>query len=217
MSIFSDIENIEQKVVGWFKSVPKEAQDVLTATNNFLNVVKNLSTSATGETIITLAEAFFPAVTGLVSGAEAILADLTGLTAETPGQLLLTAAQKAASLTGASQVAAYTNIATAIASTANSAVKGNLTPQQIVSVIQLVHNPNTLGTTVTAAPAVSPSSPQQGATGISPQSGAIGGNNNAVVHEDDVRSGSVPIPVNTAYINPQGASEAPVSPNEPAV
>lgn len=141
MSIFTDIENV---VVDFFRKVPQEAQDVLTASNKFLNTVKVLSTSATGQTIIDLVEAFFPGVAGIVTGAEAILATLLGLTAETPGQLLLQATQKAASLTGTAKVAAFSNIATAIAATANDLKGGSLTPQQIISSNQLVHDPNVL-------------------------------------------------------------------------
>jgi hypothetical protein len=146
MSIFTDITTIEQKVVTFFKgTVETDASKVLTASNNFLNIVKTLSTSATGETIITLGEAFFPGFAGVVSGAEGILSELLGITSETPGQVLLQAAQKAGSLTGATaKVAAFTNIATAIASAANDASKGTLTPQQIVSVLPLVHAPDVL-------------------------------------------------------------------------
>jgi len=149
-NIFQTIENT---IAGWFSKAPQEVQDVLTATNKFLNTVKVLSTSATGQTIIDLAEAFFPAATGIVSGAETILSDLLGITSENPGQLLLQAAQKAASLTGAAQVAAYSNLATAVASAANMATGGTLTPQQIVSVQQLVHNPSVLSTPTAVTPA----------------------------------------------------------------
>jgi hypothetical protein len=162
-NIFQDIENIGLDVASWFKKAPQEAQDILTASNKFLNTIKVLSTSAPAQTILDLAEAFFPAITGVVSGAESILSQLIGITAQTPGQLLLQASQKAASLTGAAQVAAYNNIATAIASAANDASNGTLTAQQIVSVIQLVHNPSTLGITAPVAPTSPIQAPQSGA------------------------------------------------------
>lgn len=146
MSIWSDIANVEQKVVNFIKGIPQEGQDILSATNKFLNIVKVLSTSATAQTIIDIAEAFFPASTGIINGVEAVLAELLGLTAETPGQLLLQAAQKANAMTGIAKVTALGNIATVIASTANDLTKGTLTPQQIASVVQLVHNPAVLDT-----------------------------------------------------------------------
>lgn len=144
MNIF---ETIEQDIIGFFHKIPQEAQDVLTVSNKFLNTVKVLSTSATGQTVIDLAEAFFPAATGIVSGAEAILSKLIGFTAETPGQLLLQATQKAATLSGVAKVAAYTNIAVAVAQTANDVKGGTLTPQQIISAVQLVHSPGVMSGT----------------------------------------------------------------------
>lgn len=149
MNIFQDLETIGQNILNFFKKVPQEAQDILTDTNKFLNIVKVISTSAPAQTVIDLAEAFFPGVAGLVNGAEAILEKLLGLTAGTPGQLLLQATQKAQSLTGAAKVAAFSNIATAIASTANDLKGGTLTPQQIISSNQLVHDPTILGTSTT--------------------------------------------------------------------
>lgn len=155
-NIFKDIEVIGEDIVNFFHKVPQEAQDVLSASNKFLNTIKVLSTSATGQTIIDLGEAFFPAVTGVVTGAEAILGKLLNITAETPGQLLLQASQQAATLTGTAKVSAYTNIATAIASTANDAQDGTLTPQQIVSAVALVHDPGVMGSAVVTPPVGTP-------------------------------------------------------------
>lgn len=152
MNTFTEIETIGEDIVDFFHKVPQEAQDVLSASNKFLNTIKVLSTSATGQTIIDLGEAFFPAVTGVVTGAEAILSKLLNISSETPGQLLLQASQQAATLTGTAKVSAYTNIATAIASTANDAQGGTLTPQQIVSAVALVHDPGVMGG-VAVAPA----------------------------------------------------------------
>lgn len=155
MNILNDIELIEQKVVSFFKgNLQTDAAIVLTASNKFLNTIKVLSTSATGQTVIDLAEAFFPAITGVVNGAETVLSKLINITAETPGGLLLQEVQKAATLTGVAQVASYTNIGTAIASVANDLYKCSLTPQQIISVIQLVHSPDVLSVP-TATPVIS--------------------------------------------------------------
>lgn len=153
-NIFTDIENIEQKVVNFFKGVPQDAQVILSASNKFLNTIKVLSTSATGQTIIDLAEAFFPSVTAIVTGAEALLSQLLGITAETPGQLLLQASQKAAALTGDAKIVAFSNIATAVSTAANAATQGTLTTQQILSVNQVVHAPDVLSTAVAPAPVI---------------------------------------------------------------
>jgi hypothetical protein len=144
MNIFQDIETIGADVLGFFQKAPQAAQDVLAASNKFLNTIKVLEQSAPAQTIIDLGEAFFPATTCVVAGAEAILSELLNITSETPGQVLLQATQAALGKSGVAKVAALNSIGTAIASAANSASNGTLTPQQIVGVIQLVHNPNTL-------------------------------------------------------------------------
>lgn len=145
MNIFDDLKSLETKVATFLTGIPAESQTVLTKSNQFLNVVKNLVDSTPGQTVIDIAEAFIPGGTAVVSGAEAILNELTGITSETPGLVLLQATQKAANMvTPAGKVSAFSNIATAIASAANDVAKGALTVQQIVSVNQLVHSATAL-------------------------------------------------------------------------
>ena len=166
MSLFSFLKTEEAAVAGWFTKEQPKVVDALAKANTFINIAKVFGQSATGQTIIDLAEALIPGgiAAKVIQVASVGITDLGLVTAEAskqPEQIILDGVAKAASLTGDSKIQAYSNLVTFVGTAISDATGGTLTMPQAIIANQIVHNPAVLSAPATTGNGVAPTAPQQ--------------------------------------------------------
>lgn len=149
--------NIWSAIKGFFQKEVPVLEDALSKSNGIVNIIKSFLGSHTGQTIITILEAFIPGpVTAILTALNTFFTDFGLVTTEASKpleQMVADGLNALSKLSGDNKAIALSNIAAIIGNAIDTVNGGTSTIQQHLIANVVVHNPDVLNTgDVVAAP-----------------------------------------------------------------